>query len=153
MIVDDIIETDKRKKIMKKKLKSCWSFFLTPLVFIILGFSTSGKANALEKPQITFTTSEKQIGFSLKGSGKAIIDWGNGKRKNIRLSEEVNFYFYTYSDTSVHTIIIIGTDIREFFCLPFKLMSLDVSKNTALVELFCNGTQCLLHNFSHTSTY
>jgi len=112
-------------------------FFYTATAIILL---TAASGNAYCQAVMTMTTFEKQVQISLGGSGKITIDWGDGKRKNYKLTAQ-EYYEYIYSDTSAHTITIIGKNIKEINCGNNQLTNLEVSKNTVLKELTCWNNQ------------
>jgi len=84
--------------------------------------------------------------IELAGSGTIVIDWGDGTVTSYELPFWGSYYYdvsfsHTYNDINSRTIIIIGENIARLSCLRNRLTSLDVSKNTALTDLFCGYNQ------------
>ena len=95
---------------------------------------------------MTMTTEASGVSIEMNGSGRFVIDWGDGTpREAYMLSDNVTTFDYNYSSTSAHSITIIGENITYLDCnshySDHKLTSLNVSKNTALKELYCGGNQ------------
>jgi len=90
---------------------------------------------------MTMTTEASEVTIRMNGSGKVVIDWGDGSPKEGHMLSELTIYTYSYADASSRTITITGENITLFSCLGNKLTSLDVSKNTVLQELSCHGNQ------------
>jgi len=85
-------------------------------------------------------TDQKSVNFKLSGSGKATIDWGEGKPRTRTVGKNTKFR-YKYKANATHTITITGNHITELECRNNALTSLDVSKNTTLTELVCSYNQ------------
>jgi len=70
---------------------------------------------------ITMTTSAERASFQLKGSGTAIVDWGDGSEKQTAELELIDEYgwtqriSHTYSDTIPRTITITGENITGLY--------------------------------------
>ena len=100
---------------------------------------------ALSVPTTTMTMTTDSIGLAgmyLYGTGYAVIDWGDGKRTVVRLSDSFG-YNYKYTNTAPRTITITGADITVFYCSGNidsrnRITSLDVGKNMALTSLDCS---------------
>ena len=99
--------------------------------------------------KMTMTTAKMgTVGFEIGGSGKIVIDWGDGTpTENYILSSNL-LLLHDYSITTYRTITIYGENITYFNCIlswtPFfsfdnQFTSLDVSNNTNLIELLCGN--------------
>jgi len=84
----------------------------------------------------------------IAGSGTLTIDWGKGQEVDTHTLSiyEDNFtslhrYSQYFGDTSPRIITITGENITHFNSVGNELISLDVSKNAALIELWCNEKQ------------
>ena len=109
------------------------------------------------------TIKSEEVGLGLRGTGTAVINWGDGTPKEtITLSISGTSHYHTYNDSTPHSITIIGgnvtflhcgenqltaldvsknPELKELICFFNHLTALDVSKNTALTELYCYGNQ------------
>lgn len=99
---------------------------------------------------MTMTTEKEKVVLCMAGSGTFIIDWGNGlgsETYSLSKYDENAWnnwhkqydFIHEYSNTSSSkTIIITGKNITHLKCYNNDLMSLDVSKNSALTYLWCN---------------
>jgi len=152
------MKTLKTERIPIKKLHK---LRLTIIVLLALtGCATAYKQSAKQEKEMTFTLIPEKEGadIGLAGSGKATIQWGDGKSDKIKLSTKSKYTAHLYSDSSFYTIVIRGKNIRmlgcnhqgiihldvsnnlaleKLYCAQNKLTNLDVSKNAALKELFC----------------
>ena len=65
--------------------------------------------------QMTMKTAAQQVSFSLDGTGKATIDWGDGtiETYTYTLEEGISRYGYSYSGTSARTITITGENVES----------------------------------------
>ena len=94
---------------------------------------------------MTMVTDAKEVTISMYGTEGTLftIDWGDGIKNEeyMKESESLNKYTHTYSDTSAHTITIIGENITRLTCKNNQLTSLDVSKNAVLEKLICWGNK------------
>ena len=77
--------------------------------------------------------------FGIGGSGKMLIDWGDGKSEIFEISGK-KVYAYTYSNSTHRNISIYGENIYHFDCGRIDdntnhLTHLDVSGNMALTAL------------------
>jgi hypothetical protein len=94
-----------------------------------------------EKANISLTAEGSRMYLEMSGSGDFKIDWGDGsKREKGTFSYKKSEFGHDYSDKSAHTVSITGGYITYFYCNR-ELQSLDVSNNTALKELHCDGTK------------
>jgi hypothetical protein len=98
------------------------------------------------------TTSKEEVKILLEGSGKVTIDWGDGY---VILDSNLSSTYtstYTcnhiYSDSSDHTITIIGKNVKSLYCYNNQLTSLDISKNIKLQYLNCSENQLISLNVS-----
>lgn len=94
----------------------------------------------LSNDQIVIRTfSGSSVYFEMKGKGIAIIDWGDGRRSLSQLldiTDEVYGYLFLPENKLAYTITITG-NVTVFECQnPAKL---DISNNTALTKLVCQG--------------
>ena len=135
------------------------------IIAVAMAISSCTKDNGFDmKPNIIMTTAKSEtVWFCLTGTGNAIIDWGDGTKSDITLSQEAlgsedTQFSYDYSDTTVRNITIAGGNITEFNCtgilgLAFdnQLTKLDVSNATALTVLHCTGNQLINLNISNNN--
>ena len=108
-------------------------------VVLVLGlFSTARAGNGSDTVMITMTLNKfGNVKISLKGSGMATVDWGNGKTTQ-RFSSGVTVFTHYYFNKSNRTITIYGQDITYLNCKGNQITSLDVSGNPALKSLQCS---------------
>ena len=121
-------------------------------------------------PKITMTTTVSgSTCIYLLGTGKAVIDWGDGTVEEVTLtsSDDVNDLWnydfnHSYASSAVKTITVTGNvtgfsgdgdgaasalnvsgfpGLKFLSCQDEALTSLDLSKNTALEFLNCNGNE------------
>ena len=101
---------------------------------------------------MTMTTTASEVSFSLDGTDKATVNWGDGKSETVRLrglwrlhpsnwSKNQTNVQHSYSSKSTHTITIRGQEVGYLSIPNCELISLDVSNNTALDFLFCTTNQ------------
>ena len=98
-------------------------------------------------PTMTMVTEAGRANIHLAGSGRAIIDWGDGTKTDISaLASTSSLYAHTYTDgLSSYTITITGNNITSLLCFNHAdindnlLTKLDVSKNIALTRLMCSN--------------
>ena len=117
------------------------------MIILLTGIS----GNGICQSQMTMITAPKtlEVKIRLSGSGKATINWGDGKKDSFILSDAYDecsgraftSSIHTYSNTSSHTITIIGKNINILHCSHNQLTKLDVSNNTVLEELYCYDNQ------------
>ncbi len=83
------------------------------------------------------------VAFSLSGSGKATVDWGDGSEKKVVTLDEDGCVEveHTHAGTSTCTIAVYGENITALDCKGNNLTYLDVSKNTELTYLDCSDNQ------------
>jgi len=75
--------------------------------------------------------------IKMAGTGAISINWGDGP-KDYLLSLAVQNFSYTYSgNPDVRTVTITGENITHLDCSNIEILSLDITKNTALKELKC----------------
>jgi hypothetical protein len=91
--------------------------------------------------QIIITTAlNKSVDFEMKGTGRAIIDWGNGEREMSNplysTDESYMYRFLPTNSSSVSNITITG-NVTYLKCNG--LAKLDVRGNPALTKLVCKG--------------
>ena len=123
----------------------CVSFLVIPVLAVCLMIMTTAckdkSDDVVEEEEIikiTLTTDISSIELRLAGSGKATIYWGDGTNKVIEsLTHLPNTFVNNYSASSTRTITIAGENITHFNIAGHRVTSLDVSKNTELVELHC----------------
>jgi Leucine-rich repeat (LRR) protein len=95
---------------------------------------------------ITMTTKASEVRFSLEGAKDITIDWGDGKKSNVRdaIVDDISGWFYfahDYSGADAHNIVITGSNVTKLYCGNNSLTALDVSRCTALDDLMCNNNQ------------
>ena len=84
------------------------------------------------------TIKSEEVGLGLRGTGTAVINWGDGTPKEtITLSISGTSHYHTYNDSTPHSITIIGGNVTFLHCGENQLTALDVSKNPELKELIC----------------
>ena len=96
-------------------------------------------------PEMTMTTQKTgYVTISLAGSGKVTIDWGDGSKKESHMLSEFyttwmseHKYSHNYVRSSDRTISLIGENITHLSCVDIGLTSLDVSKIITLQVLRC----------------
>ena len=118
---------------------------------------------------ITMTTDAGSVNLGLRGTGSVTVDWGDGSEKQTLEFDLINAYAGWTSvrgelpsvkpkpvtgwavirrdnmDTNPRTITITGNNITGLHCLIGSMKrcnqftKLDVSRNTALTELYCDG--------------
>ena len=99
---------------------------------------------------ITMTTQASEVSFWIHielGTDNLVIDWGDGEKSNLgnALWHDPYYYyhldeymfFHSYSGASEHRITIAGDNMVSLNCNWNQLIELDVSRNTALKELYC----------------
>ena len=87
---------------------------------------------------ITAETLESHIDLSIACKTDVIIDWGdNTKTKILYYNPRIEKRY----DSNENHIITIKGEVVRLKCSFCKLISLDVSKNTALIELDCSRNQ------------
>jgi len=104
-------------------------------------------------PKMTMTTEiSGHMGIRMAGSGTVTIDWGDGTEIETHTLQayfdkwdvplEHRFTHDYPNSTTSHTITIISDNVTHLSCHGYyQITSLDVSKNTVLEELQCNGNQ------------
>ena len=94
-------------------------------------------------PTMTMITYRLDVRISLLGTGTAIVNWGDRTPDDmVMISKKRSEDFYhTYVDTASHTITVTGDNVTYWGCFQNQLISLDVSKNTALERLLCEDNQ------------
>jgi len=119
------------------------SAVITAITVIVL--SSCGDNESTRK--MTMRTTASEVSFSLEGTDKATVNWGDGKSETVRLrvwgnwgSSPTNFK-HSYSTKSTHTITISGQHVGSIYIQSSELISLDVSRNTVLGFLFCPDNQ------------
>ena len=119
--------------------------------FIIASTIYSAFENSNEDGIITMTTSTECVCFQLNGSGSAIVDWGDGSKKDtveLKITGEYgcSLISRTFFDTIPRTITITGKNITDLICASRCIVgdtwcnqftALDVSHNAALTNLDC----------------
>jgi len=102
---------------------------------------TGKSATAAIKPkQMTLNFQDTdEVQFTIVGSGTSIIDWGDGSPKETHILEtdwdNAEDCWHVYPDKSNYTVTITGKCITLFECFEPKLVSIDVSRNSALTDL------------------
>jgi len=93
-----------------------------------------------------------KMSMTIQGSGEVIfqmagydwmrIDWNDDTGVTMdELSDEFSEYSHIYSEDTAHEITITGSNITHLYCSNNRITALDVSKNTALMELGCYNNQ------------
>ena len=120
--------------------------------FLSISSTDSNFAVATEPMQMTATLNGKGfLGISLAGTGSAIIDWGDGTKIKIdTLPNDLphsmtSLHNKFYDSAFQYSVTVLGRDITHFrisggaYSGISLLEELDVSENTALVELYRFG--------------
>ena len=83
--------------------------------------------------------------ISLSGSGKAVIDWGDGSASETRtlFPAKIDSISYNYSSVPSGVITIEGEGITYLDCSGNRLTGLAVDKNTALTNLNCANNRLI----------
>ena len=112
-------------------------------------------------PNISMTVPTSMAGsFTIAGTGTVVIDWGDGTVEKETLKAHYDNYVkygnsqkfsHSYSESSDHTVKIIGNNIMLLTIAALTMMSngqmtnnltsLDVSSNIELIELNCHDNQ------------
>jgi len=120
--------------------KACFSLFAATIMAVALIGCDSGRKNLM-----IMSTERGRVDIELAGSGKITIDWGDGTVENHTLPKNVDGDYVTftriYNSRSYRTIKITGNNITKLNCDDNELISLDISKNSALIELICEENQ------------
>jgi hypothetical protein len=108
------------------------SFFYTIATAVLL----TACHNEKDSPQITLTVAKQQVELNMQALGKLCIDWGDGTKDSVfKFQSYMSDYCHKYSDTSPHTITIIGKNITYLWCNENQLIEIDISKYPKLKEL------------------
>ena len=105
------------------------------------GNKTAACTVTVTNAEMTMTTEASYVLLELAGTGTATIDWGDGTSTThtLSLTAWTEYYHTLLYGSSPHTITITGNNITGIDCFRIELTALDVSKNTALTELYCEG--------------
>ena len=126
-------------------MKRLGLFILSAVLIMALG--CGGGSGEEVDGVMTMTTSAREVRIVLHGTGITTIDWGDGRSPDIcdLIEDEPRNLSRTFSDTTPRTITISGENITGLNCGLNGLTALDVSRNTALKELWCsyNGLTAL----------
>ena len=79
----------------------------------------------------------KSVELVIAANGNFTIDMGDGKSEQFTGNGSDSMYSYLYQNDNEQTILITGDNITGLKCHDNQLMSLNVSKNNVLTELFC----------------
>jgi len=102
---------------------------------------TGKSATAATKPkQMTLNFQDTdEVQFTIVGFGKAIIDWRDGSpyethtlASDLETAEDC---WHVYPDKTNYTVTIVGKRITLVECFEPKLVSIDLSRNSALTDL------------------
>ena len=96
---------------------------------------------------IACTTKKTDIHFLMKSNTDIFIDWGDGTGENIAHRNTISTVQKKYTSSDLHQIIIKG-EVTYLNCKKEQLITLDVSKCTALNELNCCNNQLTTLNIS-----
>ena len=112
------------------------------------GATITGEAVEAAGKIILTSNKHGDVLIHIAGSGSLTIDWGNGQEVETHTLSvyEDNFtsfhrYRQHYGNSSPRTVTITGENITHFNSVGNELISLDVSNNAALIELWCNEKQ------------
>jgi hypothetical protein len=136
-------------------------FILIIICLVSLAVATNAKSDNKGNIMMTIAAME-EVSLTLYGTGTVIIDWGDGKsdrydeiEKNIKPEQTVSIYTgrdtvinlltgifsHIYSAIEPRTIRISGENITHLRCEGLGISHLDVSKNPALIQLFCGRNE------------
>jgi len=103
--------------------------------------------------KISMITQVAKVRLQLGGSGSAIIDWGDGSKKEVVSlhKESLAQVDHTYAGGSTHTITINGENITALNCKDAGLKYLDVRKNPELTFLDCSDNQLMQLNLKQNT--
>ncbi|MCL2063441.1 MAG: hypothetical protein FWG98_03585 [Candidatus Cloacimonetes bacterium] len=89
---------------------------------------------------ISMTTRHDALNLHLQGSGRVTIDWGD-ESTIITLNDGWTEFNHDFIKSSLRTITITGENITGLECAHNDLISLDLSRSTALTHLGCSENQ------------
>jgi len=132
---------------------------------VAVALMTACDKNEFNSGKITMTTQRSgNMFFQIGSSGSITIDWGDGIKETHKINAFTTIdewdahssvkwiYRHTYSESSIHEIIITGENITHLYCCENELLTLDVSKNTKLKYLACNPNYLTELNVSGASS-
>jgi len=114
---------------------------------LVVAFASCKKNDENDKnedgiKQMIMTTAKPDIWIALAGNGSATVDWGDGspkETKSVEVGSSWPEFTHEYENEATHTITITGNNIQRMMCRYNQLKTLDVSKNSALIDLECQG--------------
>jgi len=94
------------------------------------------KGKDADSCKIKMNAESDKVKFSLKGTGIAMVDFGDGSENfSLPIDEDDWTEFYReYPEEAFRAITVQGENITELDCSENQLTSLDVSKNSVLTE-------------------
>ena len=137
-------------------------FYLT---LVLLGLMLGRIVSATEPMQMTMILKPHgEMTLKMAGTRTMTIDWGDRKARKTYTLVDYNEkdwnqkkpmykFSHTYSkkSKSIHTIAITGGNITHLECGGLGIIILNVSKNTALVELHCWRNQLQILDLSNNT--
>jgi len=108
------------------------------LLFVLFSIHISVAA---QQSEMKMTTSARIVSFFLTGTGTATVDWGDGTNRVTKQIGNVTIFRNTYTEDGMRTITVTGSNITKLECRDNQIVSLDVSKNIALIELSCSNNR------------
>ena len=118
--------------------------FIVGLIALAIIVSNCGQKT---KNQITTTTTYGEVRILIAGSGSATIDWGDGSpvetlvlKDFLNWDEDGHAYSHKFSGTPPYAVKITG-NVTHLNCQGMGITSLDVKRNTQLIELTCPENQ------------
>jgi hypothetical protein len=90
---------------------------------------------------MSLVTAKASVSFVLRGSGSAVVSWGDGSSNTYTLSSSDYVCTHSYASSVSRTITIMGTAITGLKCNDNQLTTLTVTGNTVLETLYCQNNQ------------
>ena len=113
------------------------------LIVLTAALTTSCCKEEDNAMKMTMTTAKEGLmDIGLAGKGTAVINWGDGTPdETVTFTDLITWHSHTYSNSTTRTITIIGDNVTMLCCSDNQLITLDVSKNPAIEELYCSDNQ------------
>ena len=130
-------------------MKRVFFLVLAATLVMIVGCKKDNDDKGVVMTMATSISGEMTFYMVGSESGIITIDWGDGSAIETHTLGEYGddwhspqyTYSHDYSGTFTRTVTITGENITRLECSNNQLTSLDVSKNTLLLELYCEYNQ------------
>ena len=138
-------QTSRGNNNIKVMMKKNFLGVTVACIVILFCVSVSFKSHVINintTNRMSITTQKSGMDFRVSGSGEMNIDWGDETAVETHMLSAFSGMLpsqkliHIYSDTFPHTITISG-HITHLHLSEQKIISLDVSNNTALTSLYC----------------